>query len=108
MIETTKYARKSFEVDAVQVTADNMEDVASWCGGTIEAEHEDGSGRYIRVKVTRVINDEQTKAMEGYWVLLYGANSFKVYNPKAFAKTFEKIAKVPAPSAEALTELSTE
>lgn len=107
MIEISRYVRKSFEVEGVQVTADNMEEVAAWCGGAVEAESEDGTGRFIRVKVARVLNDRQTQAYEGYWVLLYGGNSFKVYNPKAFAKTFEKIVTVPAPSGEALTEIST-
>ncbi len=86
MLETNKYARKPFHVDAVQVTADNIEEVASWCEGDIVGDAETET-RYVKVKVYRPITERQTKAFVGDWVL-YAGTGFKVYTPKAFEKSF--------------------
>lgn len=88
MIELAKYARKPFFVDAVQVTDDNMDDVAHWCGGERreEAVNED-LVQYIKVKVKRPLSAKQTKAYAGDWVLLAGTG-FKVYTDSAFEKGF--------------------
>lgn len=84
MIETTKYVRKPFEVEAVQVTEENIEAVKDWCQGTLEQDNRP----FIRIRVARVLNERQTKAYPGDWVL-YAGTGFKVYTPKAFKKTFE-------------------
>lgn len=85
MVETTTYVRKPFEVEAVEVTEENMEAVKDWCQGVIESDNR----KFIRVRVTRVLNERQTKAYPGDWVL-YASTGFKVYTAKAFHKTFEK------------------
>lgn len=87
-VETTSYVRKPFEVSAVQVTEENMEDVKDWCQGVVEYEGESVTRRFIRVRVARVLSERQTKAYVGDWVL-YAATGFKVYTQKAFHKTFE-------------------
>lgn len=91
-METVKYARKSFEVDAVRVTADNIEEVAAWCKGTVivETDEQNKLQQYIKVDVQNVLNDRQTQAFVGDWVL-YASNGFKVYTSKAFNKTFLKV-----------------
>lgn len=88
-METSKYVRKSFDVDAIRVTDDNIEEVAQWCGGTIEAPHalsleED---KHIKVRVRYPISERQTKAFVGDWVLNSG-RGFKVYTNNAFNKQF--------------------
>ena len=95
-VETVKYVRKPFEVDAVQVTADNMQEVAAWCKGEIIVEG--GSQgvplrQYIKVDVDRVLNDRQTMAFVNDWIL-FANNTFKVYTNKAFGRTFDKIKPV--------------
>lgn len=85
MIETAKYARKPFDVDAVQVTAENMDAVAKWCQGEVQT---DGDQKFIKVRVARVLNERQTKAYVGDWVLYAGAG-YKVYTEKAFKKSFD-------------------
>jgi hypothetical protein len=96
MIETAKYARKPFEVDAVQVTAENIDAIAKWCQGEVQM---DGENKYIKVRVARVLNERQTKAYVGDWVLYAGAG-YKVYTEKAFKKSFDTIGdeqlKLPA------------
>lgn len=91
MIETTKYARKPFYVDAVRVTSANIEDVAAWAQGEVRKDTE--SGReipYIHVRVFRPLDDRQTKAFIGDWVL-YAGTGYKVYTNKAFLNSFDKV-----------------
>lgn len=87
-VETTKYVRKPFEVEAVQVTEENIEEVKDWCQGTLLVE--DNNRKFIKVRVARALNERQTKAYPGDWVL-YAGTGFKVYTTKAFQKTFDKL-----------------
>lgn len=87
-MKTHKFARKPFYVDAVRVSEANIEDVTEWCGGEIKT-NDDGD-KFIKVKVHRPITERQTEAYIGDWVLWAG-NGFKVYTPKAFDKSFEKV-----------------
>lgn len=82
MIETTRWARKPFFVDAVQVTEDNFEAVAEWCGGKVLE-------TYVSVPVRRPLNARQTHALVGDWVLKAG-KGFKVYTDKAMTKNFDQ------------------
>lgn len=83
-MQTAKFTRKPFEVDAVQVTDDNIDEVAKWCQGEVK---EEDNRPYIKVRVLRVIDERQTKAFVGDWVL-YAGTGYKVYTPKAFQKSF--------------------
>lgn len=90
MIQTSKFARKPFYVDAVQVTAENMEEVAKWCEGDLRKTSKPEGAQdemYIRVRVQKPLNDRQTKAFVGDWVL-YTSTGYKVYPPKSFDKSF--------------------
>lgn len=88
-METSKYVRKSFDVEAVRVTEENIDEVAQWCGGTIEAPHALSleEAKHIKVRVRYPINERQTKAFVGDWVLNSG-RGFKVYTDNAFNKQF--------------------
>lgn len=87
MLETKKYVRKPFYIDAVQVTAANIADISKWASGEVRTDS-DGS-QYVKVRVHRPLNDRQTKAYIDDWVL-YAGTGFKVYTPKAFANSFEQ------------------
>jgi hypothetical protein len=87
-VESITYVRKPFEVEAVEVTEENIEDVAKWCDGKVLAEGDDETPKlFIKVRVARALNERQTKAFPGDWVL-YAGTGYKVYTPKAFHKTF--------------------
>lgn len=88
-METRKFIRKSFEVDAVQVTVDNINEVAKWCQGRV-VKATDTEDQHVKVRVLRVLDERQTKAFVGDWVL-YAGTGYKVYNAKAFAKSFEPV-----------------
>lgn len=87
MLETTRYIRKKFDIDAVQVTGSNIEEIAKWVDGEVRSE---SLGQYVKVRVHRPLNDRQTKAYIGDWVL-YAGTGYKVYTPKAFANSFEQV-----------------
>lgn len=86
MVQTTTYVRKPFEVEAVEVTDENMEAIQEWCQGTLQME--ENGRKFIKVRVARALNERQTKAFPGDWIL-YAGTGFKVYTAKAFFKTFE-------------------
>lgn len=93
-MQTAVYARKSFNVEAVQVTQENIEEVANWCGGQIK-ENRDGAP-YIKIDVKRALNERQRRAYLGDWVLLrQDGDTFKVYDDKAFAKCFDAVNEAP-------------
>lgn len=87
-MKTHKFARKPFYVDAVRVSEANITEVAEWAESTVEVT-EDGQ-RHVKVKVHRPLNERQCQAFIGDWVLFAGTG-FKVYTPKAFDKSFEKV-----------------
>lgn len=85
-----KYNRKPFTVEAVQVTVDNMAEVAEWCGGEVIVEQNDGRlSQYIYVPVNKAISERQKKAYGHDWILK-GRGGFKCYSRKAFIACFEK------------------
>lgn len=91
-LDIKTFRRKPLFVDAVIVTAENMAEVASWCGGKVKTDDSDEPTKgqqYIKVKVKRPLNDRQTRAYIDDRVLKAGA-SFKVYTPKAFEVSFEE------------------
>lgn len=96
-MRTEKFMRKTFPIDAVQVTEENMEEVAQWCKGVIEttpAEIAEKLSRdpevWIRVKVHNPLDDRQTQAFVGDWVL-YTNRSYKCYRDRPFKRSFEPV-----------------
>jgi len=85
MLDIVTYLRKPFEVQAVQVTENNLYDIAKWCEGEIMSE--DGK-KFIKVRVDRVVNERQKQAFPGDWVLWAG-KTFKVYTDRAFKGSFD-------------------
>lgn len=92
-MKAQKFARKPFVVTGVQVTAENLDEVAEWCGGDVrEASRKPGKAvqKYVKVRVLRPLNEKQTMAFPGDWIL-YAGTSYKVYTTKAFFETFEPV-----------------
>jgi hypothetical protein len=93
-ITPVKFARKPFYIDAVQVTDKNMKLVAEWCQGEVRVTkrgNKDGiDEEYVKVRVHRPLNERQTQAFIGDWVL-YAGSGYKVYTNKAFANSFEVV-----------------
>lgn len=85
------YVRKPFAVQGVQVTDDNLDVVAEWCGGDVRTKPESKKypeTRLIKVPVKRPLTHRQTLAYPGDWVLFNG-KGFKVYTNEAFEASFD-------------------
>jgi hypothetical protein len=74
---TKPFSRKSFDVDAVQITKENMEEVARWCHGTVV--NPDVGRSYVSLKAGR--------GYEGDWACSKKGN-FRLYNRRAFDENF--------------------
>ena len=95
MLQVDTYERQPYNVEAVPVTAANMEEVAEWCGGDIRTMKKPGEAKpkkYIKVRVHRPLAEKQTQAFVGDWVL-YAGTGYKVYTDNAFKKSFNKKGK---------------
>lgn len=91
-METTTYNRKPLTVEAVQVTEDNLYDVAKWSGGDVHSAL--GSAKkYIEIAVLHPLHKKQTRASEGDWVLK-SDQGFKIYADTAFQKGFEPLVTI--------------
>ncbi len=90
MIQTTTYNRKPLTVEAVQVTDDNKEAIAEWCGGKI-LPHEHNGKMFVEIQVLHPLHKKQTRAFTSDWVLKSG-QGYKIYSENAFLKGFEKAA----------------
>lgn len=91
---TQRYVRKPFFVEAVQVTEENLEQVAEWVPGAhIRTQRvNDVDKRYVKLKITKPQNDRQTKAFPGDWVLFSDeSGEYKVYTKNAFTRAFEPV-----------------
>ena len=95
-LPTEFYNRKPFIVEAIQVTEENLQEIAAWCEGEVQSTFrpqkdtdEKESVDFVKVKVVnRARNDRQTRAYPGDWLLLSEVG-FKVYTDRAFKNAFE-------------------
>jgi len=86
-MDLNRYVRRPKEVTAVQVTQDNIIDVAQWCGGTI---HKDSieTKKYIELPgIERRRVERLGRAYVGDWVTLR-KNSYLSYSPQSFRTLF--------------------
>lgn len=95
-METEKYQRKTFIVNAVQVTEENMAEIAVWTSGNI-VQKDDAPGPYVDIDTHQPINERQTQAYIDDWVLETGG-TFKIFTPKAFKKNFEPVFQETEPA----------
>lgn len=112
-LQTTKHTRRPFNVEAVKVTAENMEQVAKWCRGQVRSSAGPGGRnpqRYIKVPVKIPLTTRQTQAYAGDWVViaLDKPKGFKVYTPKAFASTFDDLVEHMAQTLERMEDRAEE
>jgi len=93
-IDPIGFERRGFEVEAVQITAENFADAAVWCSGKIERIRRapgKSDTMYIRVAVERPAYQQITRAYLGDWIVRGSTTSFKVYRDAAFNNTFKPI-----------------
>jgi len=94
-MDITKYTRRTFEVEAVQISFENIEEVAAWCGGRIEKRSTRMMGTtamlpVISLKGTGVEHGNYYIGYLNCWVVKMGKTS-RIYKPEQFEKTFTKV-----------------
>lgn len=98
-VTTARYVRKPLYVEAVQVTAENFEEVCKWCMGDLNNNDgsevdktlpADSSTQHIRLRVHNPVSQRQTKAFVGDWIL-YTERGYKIYTEKAFKENFDAV-----------------
>jgi hypothetical protein len=98
-MQTQRFVRRPFYVDAVQVTQENMEAVRKWSNGKIRQTSQEPKASYIYIHVRVPMTKKQTQAFVGDWVLRSvsgdGIVSFKIYGDIAFNKAFVNTALTP-------------
>lgn len=92
-ITTTQYMKKPLYVDAVRITRGNFSEVSKWCRGEIQTERADApqnaGKKFIKVQAHNPINQRQTKAFIGDWVLKTD-RGYKIYTHKSFTESFDE------------------
>jgi len=83
-----KYTTRPDEVEAVQVTSENIDQIARWCGGEVvrEGKASDPTDVYQAVTVPRV--NGPIDARLGYYVIKNSRGRFEVSSPEIFEKKF--------------------
>lgn len=90
-METVSFVSLPRSVEGVQVTVQNMLEVAEWCGGEIRQQKlkdQNGVEEYIKIDTRRPLNKKQTQAFVGDWVLLW-EGGYKIYTAAAMEKNFK-------------------
>lgn len=99
MIVTTVFQRKTFVVQATQVTEDNVEELAEMCGGEAkiyvpDVHHASGNYRTGQICIEMSIgrNGRKARAFLGDWIThIHGSTNFKIYRDKTFHEAFEEV-----------------
>lgn len=104
------YVRTPFAIKAIEVTEDNFEDVAAFCGKSIEVTSK--GDRYIFVN--RRIIPTGSKIFVGWWITLMDDN-VRCYPPRSFNSQFvpldgktEFVVEPPSSEEDSFSTLETE
>lgn len=102
-ISTQRYIQKP--VDAIRITDENIEQVATWCHGEVKTKYENTWNqkvhhpKYIELSISHPTGRRTARAFPGDWIVS-AKGTFKVYNDRAFSGTFNL-----APDSEAIRNL---
>jgi hypothetical protein len=88
-----QFVKKSYLVDAVRVTVENIDELASQYDGvvkdaTIDGMHAPGSKKYIELVVKRWGLNKKTMAFVGDWIAILGGENIRVYQHRMFKSSF--------------------
>lgn len=90
---TTRYRKKPIEVDAIQWTGDNAEELAEFTGGQF---HAAGNGRIIddprfNARVFDELHDTWVGVKTGQWVIKGVKGEFYPIDEQVLAETYEQV-----------------
>ncbi|QEQ93567.1 hypothetical protein SEA_GIRLPOWER_68 [Streptomyces phage GirlPower] len=76
-------------VDAIQITQENIDEIAAWCQGEVKVDETNGR-RYIEMEVSHPTGRRTAKAYPKDWVVTVRAIR-RVYGNRAFTSTFRPL-----------------
>lgn len=91
MLNLQDATRKPFPVQFEQVTLDNIEELAAWCGGAIEQRNTRMLGTTTKLPVIILTNKDRGRSDEaalGCYIVGF-KGSYRVYKPAVFEATFD-------------------
>lgn len=88
-MEIIEVSSRSFQVSAVQVTEENMTDIAAWCGGFVSnvPSIEVGSRRVLELYNGHGVSTQTIFAYPGWWITKSG-DHYAVYRNASFKGKF--------------------
>lgn len=93
-MDIKQFTRKPFPVNAVQVTLQNVDEVAQWCGGDVALRPTKMMGTYTDLPVILLKGQGENRGKDfeaalGCWIVeLKG--SFRSYKPQQFESSFDE------------------
>lgn len=97
-MDTQKFARRQFALEAVQVTPTNMNEVARWCGGKVAPADYKMMGGIHKMPEGCVLLPKQGlkanktyKVLIGHWITKHNGQ-FRTWTLEAFEASFEPVA----------------
>lgn len=109
-MELITYDRKPFSVTAVELSFENINEVAEWCKGEVGTESTKilGTSTMLPVILIQGLGEARGKdfvARLGYYIVELNG-SFRVYKPKQFKETFKRREPLTCVNAEPFTPVS--
>lgn len=91
MSDIEMFSSKVYEIEAVQITEENLEAVAAWCGGEIQVSTSGKTPKkFIKVEVSRP--GRLSRGFPGNWVTKRGIK-YQIFTAKAMRENFVRNAK---------------
>lgn len=87
-----QYKSVEIRVDAMKLSADNVDEVASWCGGQKVTEKEytfDSSSTFVALNIPTL--DGVKRASEGMYVVKSEHGNFRVMSRYMFEREFQEV-----------------
>lgn len=81
------WTRKSFDVEAVRLTEENLSEAAEWCNGTVSRSLDHGNRQCVYFMSVAYGKTRATKAFAGHWIVKID-HTFKHYRDESFRKSY--------------------
>ena len=85
---TENYIRRPFAVKAVQISEENIRDLAEWTEGSVGVNHKNETNIRIIEPPGKRLRYRQKHGFYGDW-LVHGPQGFRIFSNEAFHRTFE-------------------
>lgn len=92
-MDKQQYLTAQRKVEAAQVTEENMNELAGWCGGRVQ---NNGGRPHVKITVARSLAARFGQGYAGDWIVRMG-KSFRIYTNENFLKNFDPIFDIGTP-----------